>query len=235
MNNFFDKKMVAKSTLIILISLIVIAYGWIGKNEVYKHLYTRPYIVPSGERAFHSIYTHVGRSAGQNLYGPIYVAMINGEFYFGGHTENDNINLGQAVIVTNYLETITDDRFFYLHNDMIELKKTELSKDDKKGDMKEACEKAVYAVIPKAELNYSPEDFIVKFGNRMPMIYNGNQKKCIGTYDIMTDIFTCAYVDTKKVLKEHNFMWDPETGEYRQSNLIEILCRVPFPDKEYEQ
>ncbi|CAB3405979.1 unnamed protein product [Caenorhabditis bovis] len=192
-------------------------------------------VLASAERDFHDVWIEYDTVVANNKHEPrhalIFVALLNDQFTFGGLPEMFYKRTSCAAFHTdlNIVERCHDD-YFLLRADLINLKKVIFDKDSK---FDTVCVEAAKKANDKIESLYKDKyNYVMRYENRVLMMYKPSRdhEKCIGTYDMDEDVFTCVRhngTDNVPVLEE-SFLFNKFDKSFnRVVNTVEVYCRVP--------
>uniref|UniRef100_A0A8R1HH69 Glycosyltransferase family 92 protein n=1 Tax=Caenorhabditis japonica TaxID=281687 RepID=A0A8R1HH69_CAEJA len=196
----------------------------------------KPNVLPAAEKAYHAVWHEMNSFNQKPIFGQIYVALLEDQFTFGGHFEDwkapkfHHGNWSCRSFMGTNVHHLCDDDYFLVHQDMVKLQKTELRLEFKNLD-------SVCPPVPGSSMK--SKDLIYRYKNRVPVMYKRDNfiRKCVGTYDSDTDIFTCMhntdkddgqhYTENKlQPFEESHFLWSVNKGEFEKTGgQIEVFCK----------
>ncbi|CAI2350836.1 unnamed protein product [Caenorhabditis sp. 36 PRJEB53466] len=199
----------------------------------------KPHVLPAAEKAYHAVYHELDskstNGATKPVFGQIYVALIEDQFTFGGDMDSwsskkfDRGDRGCKPLMATNVHHMCNESYFLVHQDMVKLQKTAFGGTGATPDLETVCRKE------GSGFGAGPDKLIYRYNHRVLMTYKKNvdDNKCIGTYDSLTDTFTCMYNDPSKPedhrfvpLEVQNFLWKQDDGTFaRGAGNVEVFCK----------
>ncbi|CAB04586.1 uncharacterized protein CELE_K08C9.1 [Caenorhabditis elegans] len=195
----------------------------------------KPMVVPAAEGDFHNTMILVDNLRTGNRdsykYAMIGVILLDGVFTFSGieetyipNLEKSGSNFCMPFKGINVVKKCNME-YFLLNADFVNLEKTVFKKSQ-----------TLDNVCTGPENTFKTPDagnYVVRYGERVLMTYKAgsNYRKCIGTYDVDDDLFTCVMPTDNngfEGLEMGGFLYDPVTGEpHRDDGSVEVFCKIP--------
>ncbi|CAI2350835.1 unnamed protein product [Caenorhabditis sp. 36 PRJEB53466] len=218
-----------------LLLLLVFVPGFLQfRSNFDQYLLDKPIVVPAAEGDYHYVMIEADTIAQGGSRTPSFakigVMLLDGMFTFSGVDERWFNRLTQAngrkchpFYGTNVVHKC-EDEYFLLNADFVNIKKVIFKRTD---SILDVCKK----FHPNSSLT-DKNNFMIRFGRRALMAYKkgNNYNKCIGTYDIEDDQFSCMWPQEDGNLKElriSGFLYNEITGNpHRDDNTVEVFCKV---------